>query len=220
MKFCGNCGNSVPDDARACPYCGSMLGGGPAPVAKKGGIGDLVQKYKKVLIGVCGAIAALLVVILLVNLFGSSYKSPFKQWKKLQNSKDYELEYRVLNSYDGLGKDQLKKIYKIASSSENFKDYEDDMDDYWRDVRDDREEDYGKNWKWSYEITDKDELDKDDLGDCKDSFKSTGERLMSVGDAILDLENDDLKDLAEAIIEGETSSLMSMSGEELLALLG
>ena len=38
------------------------------------------------------------------------------------------------------------------------------------------------------------------------------ERIMELQDA--------KKDLAEAIIEGETSSLMSMSGEELLALLG
>ena len=27
MKFCGNCGQQIDDDANACPYCGAMQGG-------------------------------------------------------------------------------------------------------------------------------------------------------------------------------------------------
>ncbi|MBQ6734730.1 MAG: zinc-ribbon domain-containing protein [Lachnospiraceae bacterium] len=30
MKFCGNCGKQIDDNANACPFCGTMQGGGAA----------------------------------------------------------------------------------------------------------------------------------------------------------------------------------------------
>ena len=195
MKFCGNCGNSVPDDARACPYCGSMLESAPAPA--KAGVGGFIEKYKKLLIGVAGAILALVLIIVLINALGGGWKAPIKDVINEMNSDEVDMENEIVNMYGGLGKKELKKIYKIVSSSKNFKDYEDESEDSFKDEAEDLEDEYGKNWKYSYEIDDKDDLDKDDLKDIKDEFKATGKDLIDFADRILDLDNDDLKDLAD-----------------------
>ena len=195
MKFCGNCGNSVPDDARACPYCGSMLES--APVSAKAGVGGFIEKYKKLLIGVAGAILALVLIIVLINALGGGWESPIKDTIKTMNADKVDVEEAIVNMYDGLGKKELKKIYKIVSSSKNFKDYEDDREDSRKETVEDLEDEYGKNWKYSYDVDDKDDLDKDDLKDIKDEFKATGKDLIDLADRILDLDNDDLKDLAD-----------------------
>ena len=200
MKFCGNCGNSVPDDARACPYCGSMLDGGPAPAPAKGGIGGFIQSHKKLLIAACAGIVGLIAVILILSaIFGGSYKTPIKEYYARQNSKDYDIEDRFVNQFDGLGKKQLKAIYKIISSSKNWKDAEDDYEDNWKEFCDNNEDEYGKDWKYTYEITDTDELDKDDLKDIKDEFKEAGATLIDAGKRILDMDNDELKDQADSL---------------------
>lgn len=195
MKFCGNCGNSVPDDARACPYCGSMLESAPAPA--KAGVGGFIEKYKKLLIGVAGAVLALVLIIVLINALGGGWKAPIKDVINEMNSDEVDMENEIVNMYGGLGKKELKKIYKIVSSSKNFKDYEDESEDSFKDRAEDLEDEYGKNWKYSFEIDDKDDLDKDDLKDVKDEFKATGKDLIDFADRILDLDNDDLKDLAD-----------------------
>ena len=201
MKFCGNCGQSIPDDARACPYCGAMQGGAPAPAAKKAGFDakGIFEKYKKWCI-LAGVVIGLLLCWLLIGkplIFGN-YKTPIKQSVNYVNDKDFDMEERFVNMYNGLGKSELKKIYKIISSSENFKDFEDAQQDGWKDFREGLEDEYGKGWKVDYDITDKDELDDDDLKDIKnDYFKSAGKSLIATGKAILDLDNDDLKELAE-----------------------
>lgn len=200
MKFCGNCGQSIPDDARACPHCGAMQGGAPAPAAKKAGFDakGIFEKYKKWCI-LAGVVLGLLLCWLLIGkplIFGN-YKTPIKQSVNYVNDKDFDMEERFVNMYNGLGKSELKKIYKIISSSENFKDFEDAQQDSWKDFREGLEDEYGKDWKVDYDITDKDELDDDDLKDIKSDFKSAGKSLIATGKAILDLDNDDLKELAE-----------------------
>ena len=195
MKFCGQCGSAVPDDAMACPNCGSMLGGAPAP-AKRSFL-DKLKEQKKLVAGVVAALVVLILAIaILPGLFGS-YKTPVKQSVASMNAKKLDLERNFVGSMGGFGKSELKQIYKILSSSDNFKDYKEDREDTFEDSLDDVKDEFGKNWKVSYKIEDKDKLDKDDLKDAKDAIKSTANGLIDWADSILDMDNDDLKDTAE-----------------------
>lgn len=202
MKFCGNCGNSVPDDARACPYCGNMLTDAPAAAAPSKGMdaGSIFQKYKLWII-IAGVILALLICWFAFgqSLVFGTYKTPIKNHYAQLNSEKIDVEDTFINMYDGVGKSQLKDIYKILESSKNFKDWKDEQEDDWKDYHVDAlEDEYGKGWEYDFEITDKDDLDEDDLKDIrKGVFKAEGDRLIDYGKDILDLENDQLKAMAE-----------------------
>ncbi|MBQ6734919.1 MAG: zinc ribbon domain-containing protein [Lachnospiraceae bacterium] len=37
MKFCGNCGKQIDDNANACPFCGTMQGGARPQTGRQGG---------------------------------------------------------------------------------------------------------------------------------------------------------------------------------------
>lgn len=198
MKFCGQCGKSVPDDAFACPYCGARLGADAAAPSAGNGIGAKLKEKKNLLIGIGAALIVLILAIaVLPNLFGGSYKTPVKNLISMQSQKKADPEERFVNSMGGYGKSELKKMYKILSSSDNFDDYKEDLEDNYEDFLDNMEDEYGKRWKLSYKIEDKDKLDKDDLKDAKDMIKSTGSALADWADGILDMDNDDLKDTAD-----------------------
>lgn len=198
MKYCGHCGSAMPDDAVACPQCGTMVGGGPVPVGNSGSLGAKLKEKKNLLIGVGAALAVvILAIILLPRLFGGSYKTPVSQMISMRNSKKFDMEEQFVNSMGGYGKSELKKIYKILSSSDNFKDYLEDAEESFEDSRDEMKDEFGKNWKLSYKIEDKDKLDKDDLKDIKNSIKSTANGLIDWADQILDMDNSDLKDTAD-----------------------
>ncbi len=199
MKFCGQCGGAVPDDARACPHCGSMLSDAPAPASAGGsGLGAKLKEKKNLLIGIAAALVVLILAIaILPNLFGGSYKTPVKTAVASMNAKKLDIEDEFINSMGGFGKSELKKIYKILSSSKNFKDYQEDREDRFEDSLDDTKDDYGKNWKVTYKIEDKDKLEKDDLKDAKDTIKSSANGLIDWADRILDMDSSTLKDTAD-----------------------
>ena len=200
MKFCGNCGQSIPDEARACPYCGTMQSDGPIPAAKaSGGFADILKKYKLWFI-IAGVIAVLAICwfAFVQDLVFGTYETPIEYQVDRYNDKNYNVEDRFINMYGGLGKSQLKDIYEILSSSDNWKDVVDDYEDEWKDYRDGMEDGYGSDWKISYEITDTIPLDADDLKEIKsDRFKYTGKSLIETAKYISNLDNSDLKELAE-----------------------
>lgn len=202
MKFCGQCGRQIPDDAFACPYCGAIQGSAPARTPAKPSFGEslkaFVQKNKAIVIAAAGALAAAIVLLLALAIFGSSYKTPVKDYIKQQNVSSLDVEKDFVNMYGGLGKSHLKKIYKILSSSENFEDYCDGLQDEFMTYRDDLEDAYGSNYKYSVKFLDRDPMTNSSLRTYKeDWFKVCGKRLMSEGDAILDMNSDDLRELAD-----------------------
>ncbi|MBR1895318.1 MAG: zinc-ribbon domain-containing protein, partial [Pyramidobacter sp.] len=82
MKFCGFCGQQIPDDANACPYCGSFQdSAAPAAPAKK-------PFPVKTLVA---ALVALAVVVGLVfaakAIFGGGYKKPLDTLCDIANDK-------------------------------------------------------------------------------------------------------------------------------------
>lgn len=198
MRFCGQCGSPVPDDAKACPNCGNMLDGASAPApAGKSALGAKLKEKKNLLIGIAAALVVLILAIAIIPGLFSSYKTPVKAAVSSMNAKKLDLEDTFINSMGGFGKSELKTIYKILSSSDNFKDYKEDREERFEDMLDDTKDDYGKNWKVTYKIEDKDKLDKDDLKDAKEEIKDTANSLIDWADDILDMDNSALKDTAD-----------------------
>ena len=72
MKFCGSCGQQIPDDANACPYCGAFQDGfTPAAAA-----GKKAFPVKKALVGAAALLVVFAVVFALVKILGGA------GWKK------------------------------------------------------------------------------------------------------------------------------------------
>ncbi len=175
-KFCTSCGSQVSDEANNCPNCGAPVGSpapaaytaptapvspapavtyaapqapaGQTPPAKSGNTATYVG------IGVV-AVIAIIVIALIGNLFGGGgYKKP------------------IDNMINGIVKQDADKFLAAfpAFMSKSMKGYIDD--DYLEDMYDELVDDYGKNIKITYKVTDKEKLDKDDLEDYQDEIKS------------------------------------------------
>lgn len=173
-KFCNYCGTQLSDDAAFCPNCGSSIASAapetPQPVQSasvqeaaapsssaasssavtttEGGVN------KNLIIGICGAVAAVIVLFFIVSsiVSGFGYKGPIKKYIAAINKED--------------GKKYMKAIPEFVSEAAD-KD-EDDWEEYLGDLKDFF--DVGKDPKLSYDIVDKIEISEDDLEKYEDSI--------------------------------------------------
>ena len=74
MKFCGSCGQQIPDNANACPYCGAFQDSAvPAAKAKK-------AFPVKAVLGIVLALAVLVGGFFAVRaIFGGGWEKPLKE---------------------------------------------------------------------------------------------------------------------------------------------
>lgn len=168
-KFCGYCGAELPDDALKCPSCGADLGAGQGNTSDKVkdkaiDIFNRIKTDKKLLSIVIGAIALVIVlIIVLCCAFGGGYKKAINNY----------LDVTIYGKYD--------KIEKLAPAS-YWKYYEDEYDmdvddvidnyeDVYENVIEYLEDDYGKDIKVDYKITDEDELSEKKLKRISDNLK-------------------------------------------------
>ena len=94
MKFCGNCGSQMDDNASVCPKCGTSQGAAgqsaAAPSAAKSAnnlVNNVKSMPKAAQIGICAGVAV--VVVLLIALIIDAvvgYKKPIKKHFKLEMS--------------------------------------------------------------------------------------------------------------------------------------
>lgn len=167
-KFCGKCGAELPDEAMFCNVCGENFTVTPEePVAVNGGnaLVNKVMEYKKYFVpGAIALVAIILVIVLISSLAGSGYKRAAKNY----------INGTLKGKYSAYEKMYPKEVwdYMEENVSEDILD-EDYFEDNYEDMIDYLEEEYGKDIKISYKITDKDKLDEDDLKDLRDSLKDT-----------------------------------------------
>lgn len=174
MKFCGSCGQQIPDDANACPYCGAFqeFGASPAPEKKP-------FPVKKLAIALAALVLVLAVAVAAVKLIGGAgWKKPLDTLCDLANDK------KVSESV-------IKDAARCVAGSVGKKDVDAFIDEGAGLKADGRklitllkdevdrelgylEDDYGKNLKLSYEIEDREKLDEDDLEDYQDFYKQLG----------------------------------------------
>lgn len=199
--FCGNCGAELPDDAQFCTNCGHSVpaksaesegtetvnaavetaaaveptAAAPAsptdsasqPAAAPSSAETAPVQNNKNLIPIIigGAAAAVLLIVLIVSisLSGSGYKKA------------------IDNYFDVMFKGKADKIEKLYPP-EYLDWYEDEYNKELDDIKDDYEEtredaleyfedEYGKNFKATYKITDKKELSDKKLKTIQDNLK-------------------------------------------------
>lgn len=157
-----------------------------APVAEK------ANPMGKIIAAVV-AIAAIIGVILLIGLFTNTANKALKLQFAYKNAKTLSQNQKTSAArLNGLCENDYKQIMNLATKSENY-DKEDEEDSYEESVEMMNDE-YGKNWKYSYKLEDKDEVKKDDLKSFKKRIKETAKAADEILDDISSGDYDDIAD--------------------------
>ncbi len=197
-------GEKAKEAAKAVAENETINAAGEKAKAMAGAAGEMAKENynklddkKKTIVKIVGAVVALLLVIILVKacVAGGSYDQPFKDMQKLINKKSTSVDKYI----DALTPKFMSKAYKDAIKVLKKSDYKDDIKDMYEeaeekleDIFDEMKDQYGKNVKITYKVTDKDKLDKDELEDIQDNYRDLGSLLSAAKTAIK--ENDDLSD--------------------------
>lgn len=163
-KFCMQCGAQIDDNAEICTSCGANQNAAPAD-----GAAVKEKKSKPVLIA---AVAVIIVVILLLlkALFGGSYKEPLNNMCKFMETGKGKYVYRMVPDFvidNQLGKKKKKELIEK-------------LDDLGENITDSLEDEYGDDIKISYQIKDKDKIDKDDLEDVEEDLEDDYDEKVNV----------------------------------------
>ncbi len=219
MKFCPTCGAQLADDAEFCGTCGTKMPAAnpataPAPnqgqsapnpgVPNMAPVGAAPKKNNMgLIIGIAaGAVALIVILIIAFMSLGGSYKKTVKTLVKLYNSEckdpakfdELYMPKSIVSSWDST----VQTFKPVFEDKDDFEDFTESMnmfssisEDYLDDLYDDWEDEYGKDWKITYEIKDVDKIDKDDLEDYSDELSDLGDEY--------ELDEDDVEDLMEAL---------------------
>lgn len=186
-KKCTVCGSELNDDDVVCTNCGAKQESAPAASSSSNsGISEKAKKFAgktedaaknyikkaqkdpKVLAVGIGAVAIVLVLlILIISLIAGSgaYKKAIGNYIDATfRGKENKIEKCAPDEYWDYIKENSD--IKISDVTKNYK------DEYYEDLVDALEEEYGSNLKFNYKITDKDEVSEKILDEIKDSLKA------------------------------------------------
>ena len=171
--FCGKCGAKNNDSAVFCAECGNRIAAAQpaapaapatteAPATATGSKPGFTLNNRNIGIIAVAAVAALALIIGCFFIFGGrSYKDVVKDYFKATEKADAKLMMELLPD------DLIKYVMKEEDMTrkEMVEDLQDSLDMIHR---------YYDDVKISYEITDTDDFDKDDLEDIKEDYKEIG----------------------------------------------
>ena len=107
--------------------------------------------WKKIaIILVALALVAVLVIVLINVIFGSSKNDPIKYMEKYDNAKEVDMIKLVSEAYNGVDGGNMAKIMKIMAKSDDFKEIVEDFEEGWKEDYEDKVDEYGKNFKITY----------------------------------------------------------------------
>jgi len=165
-------------------------------------VGFFKKDTKKALIFSGIALAALVVVILLivlvVDLITNTYKTPVKLMEKYANKQSYYDMYDTQAELsNGFLTSEYKAMAKIYKSTDEYKEGLADKKEDFEDNIAELKEKYGSNYKYTYKITDKEKLDKDDLKDYRDNLRNMADMYEKQIENSKDYDADDWADIAD-----------------------
>ena len=153
---------------------------------KKGGMGKWLA-----IIGFA-LVAVVLIIILLLNVFGSSYRTPLKKMisamnSRSMNSEDYYSSYpKIVGKFSEDAIKTAKEGYTLAGQPESIENLDDF--DFGKNMvyeLDDFEAQAGKNLKFSYDITSKKELDAAALRSIAAQYRTIATNLKTQSDLLM-----------------------------------
>ncbi len=144
------------------------------------------------------AVTLIALIVILASIFTNTYKTPLNLMADRANekkaSKILDAEIDTLN---GLCEKEYKALMKLMQKSDDY-DEEEIEEGYEEDI-DAMKDEYGKNYKYSYKIEDKDKIDKDELKELRSEIKSLAKEIKSVLDEMEDYDSDEWEDLADEL---------------------
>lgn len=164
--FCGKCGKENLDNAMFCSNCGGKLNN--QNLAGSEFVLPVNPNNKNQKVGIIAIIVAVIIaIIIVIALFGGrGYKATVKKFINAQFEGDADaiidiipdemVEYIIEEEYD--------------DEDEMLEELEEEIEYYLDEI----EEQFGKNWKFSYEIVDTDDVKGDDLEDLQDEYEDVG----------------------------------------------
>lgn len=149
------------------------------------------KKSKKKLFIALGAVAvvAIVAVVLIFFVFGggaNKYTTPLDIEMEQLNAQTYKAyKSASLKVSNGLFDSELKDAYNLMIEDE------DELEDEYKDKVEDLKDEYGKNYKFYYEIEDKEKIEKDDLKDLQEEIRDSAE------EALEEIADTDVEDIAD-----------------------
>ena len=162
--FCERCGTQNPETAKYCRNCGAEL----KKSNNRKPTFTVPNHSTPKNIGMIAVIAAVLVVVLLgVGLFGGrSYKTTIKKYVKASFAADTETIVKLFP-------DKVIK-YALEESDYDVEDFQDlkyELSEQLQDQMSTLDDYMGEGWKFSYEITNDEIVEGDDLDDIKKGYE-------------------------------------------------
>lgn len=145
-----------------------------------------------------GVIVFIVVISLVLGALFNNYKTPVKLMEKNRNSKSFSSYMdRSIDMLNGFCESEMKAILKVYKSSDDYKDDMEDAKDEFADQIEDMKDEYGSNYKYTYTITDKERLEKEDLKNFRDELRNAADSLEAQIDEADDYDSDDWEDIAD-----------------------
>ena len=150
------------------------------------------------------ALAAILVIVGLcvgVSAATNNYKTPIKTMQKYANMKKYyDSSDKQMDLLNGFAEKESKALMKVMKASELYDDENlDDLKEDFKDQIEDMKDEYGKNFKYTYKIVDKEKLDRDELKEYREELRDYADALDSQIEAADDFDSDDWEDMADSM---------------------
>ena len=142
----------------------------------------------------------------------NTYETPLKLMMEIQNAKKVtDISTMYIPLLNGFAEKEVKAVFEARSKSEYFTDRMDDYTDMLQDNIDNYKDEYGSDYKYSYKIVEKEELERTDRNEFRDQIKSYAQNLKDLVDQTKDFDNSDWEDLAEELdlSKSEAKSLVA-----------
>lgn len=201
--FCGNCGNQIPDGVGFCPNCGAATGAQQAPAVNEAPAAVATKKKmsKNTIIGIVAVAAVVVAVaIILIAIFAGGGRANDPEGVVLgymEDTMDGDIEAML----DYLPEDFVDALIENeydGNRKEFIKEGEEEMSDALEMMEE-------MGIKYSFEVVNVDEPDKDEL---EEYIEYLNEDLKEYYDIELDIKD-------AAIVEVEITMKGEVMGEEL-----
>lgn len=172
---------------------------------------DVVAKLKAlpkiVFIAAAAAIVVLIAGIVIFGAVTNTYKTPINEAISYMNAKKATAKIDGLpDLLNGFLESEADNVLKTFKKTELYKDNKDDLIQELEDLIDDTEDVYGKNYKYSYKVEEKEKLEKEDLKDFRDQLKDLKDELGKALEETEDWDSDDWEDMAEELGVSKTDA--------------
>ncbi len=162
----------------------------------------------KIAVAIGGVLVIILLCILFANMLGGGYKAPLKKLCNNFNKQNADVETYLSCFAPGFAVDLYKDVYGIFKSADKgvMEDFDEKVAEMFEDFYDDAADEYGDDFKLTYEIRNAEQLDSRDIKDIEELYEDLFD---SIEDNFDYEDEDTYEDLADDLDKDADISLSS-----------